>query len=206
MNDAWFLAVDRFARVTPWLHAVAAGWATYGVVLFALLLVGAWWAARRNGPRAVAGVVCAGAATLIAVGINQPIVAAVAEPRPYAVHPDALVLVARSSDPAFPSDHATMAGAVAVGLLFAAWRWRVLRGWAVAAVIAAALMAAARVYVGAHYPGDVAAGLVVGAVVAAVLWLLGYGLLAQVATRLERGPLRPLVQSSLRDEADPVGR
>ena len=201
MNDAWFLAVNRFARATPWLHAVVAGWATYGVVVFALLLVGAWWVGRRSGPQAVAGVVCAAAATLIAVGVNQPIVAAVAEPRPYATHPDALVLVARTSDPAFPSDHATMAGAVAVGLLFASWRWPALRGWTVAAFIAAPLMALARIYIGAHYPGDVAAGLALGAVVAAAVWLVGYRLLARATTGVGRGPLGPLVQTQ-RHHAD----
>ena len=59
----------------------------------------------------------AGAAVLLAVAINQPTVHAVNEPRPYTRLPHALVLVHRSVDASFPSDHATMAGAAAVGLL-----------------------------------------------------------------------------------------
>ncbi len=198
VDGAWFRAVNGLARATPWLHTPAAAWAQYGVVVFALLLVGAWWTARGAGAGAMAGVGCAGAATLVAVAVNQPIVAAVAEQRPYAVFPGALLLVARTADPAFPSDHATMSGAVAVGLLLAARGCRPLRRWAVAGVVAAVLMAAARVYVGAHYPSDVAAGLVLGGVVAALLWLPGRAVLVRLVRAAERGPLRALVRSGPR--------
>ena len=40
------------------------------------------------------------------------------------------------------------------------------------AAVAAVLMAAVRVYVGAHYPLDVVAGLALGAVVSGLGWLL----------------------------------
>lgn len=63
---------------------------------------------------------------------------------------------ARSS---FPSGHATTAAALACALALLYPRWRGL--WSVAA----ALVAASRVLVGSHYPGDVVAGLWLGAVV-----------------------------------------
>ena len=88
--------------------------------------------------------------------------------------PDALVLVSRSTDPSFPSDHAVMAGAVAAGLFLAHRRLG-----AVAALLAIA-MAFTRVYVGAHFPLDVAAGLVIGAGIA---WL-SYAILASRLSRL----------------------
>lgn len=59
-----------------------------------------------------------------------------------------------------------MAGACAVGLLIASRRLGVI------AAVAALLMASARVYAGAHYPLDVFAGLLLGAVVAGAGWLL----------------------------------
>jgi hypothetical protein len=65
--------------------------------LFGLLLVAGWWVARRSGrSELVAALICAVAATLVAVTINQPIVNAVHEARPYTTHPGALVLVTRA--------------------------------------------------------------------------------------------------------------
>jgi undecaprenyl-diphosphatase len=192
MNDSLFEQVNALARATPWLHPVLLGYADYGVVLFGLLLVAGWWVARRSGrPEAVAALICAVVATLVAVAINQPIVNAVHEARPYTTHPGALVLVTRSADFSFPSDHAVMAGAVALGLVF------VSRGLAALATVAALVMAFARVYIAAHYPGDVLVGLVLGAVVALVVYLVAHtGVTRLVVTASRSRRLRPLVLAS----------
>src|SRR4051795_10892729 len=158
MNETLFEQINTLARATLWLQPVITAYAAYGVVVFALLLVAGWWAARRSSaPTRMAAVVCAGAATLLAVAINQPIVNAVHEARPYTAHPGVLVLATRSADFSFPSDHAVMAGAVAVGLVFVSRRLAALAG------VAAVAMAFARVYIAAHYRADVAVGLAVGA-------------------------------------------
>lgn len=167
VNRWLFEQVNAFARATPWLHAPAQAFAAYGVVLFAVLLLAGWWIARRAGQ--VAGVVAAisaGGATLLAVAVNQPIVQAVHEARPYTTLPGILVLANRSTDPSFPSDHATMAGAVAAGV------WIVNRRLGIVAATAAVLMCATRVYIAAHYPADVLAGLLLGAIVAVGTWFL----------------------------------
>jgi membrane-associated phospholipid phosphatase len=88
------------------------------------------------------------------------------EARPYATHPHLVVLASRTSDFSFPSDHAVMAGAVASGLLL------VSRRLGLVAVAAAVLMAFSRVYIAAHYPWDVLAGLALGAAVALLGWLV----------------------------------
>lgn len=187
-DERWFRAVNRFAEHTPWLHTPARLYAEYGVVLFAGLLLWSWWRARAAGdPRRMAAALWAPVGMLIAVGLNQLIGAAVAEPRPYAVLPHVLVLVSRSTDYSFPSDHAVMAGAVAAGVLLAGRRLGVL------AVAMAVLMALARVYVGAHFPLDVTAGLVVGAVVCLATYLLVGPLLRWLVLALERTPLRVLL-------------
>ena len=59
-----------------------------------------------------------------------------------------------------------MGGAVAAGLLLVNRRLGLL------ACLAAALMAVARVYIAAHYPWDVLAGVAFGASVALLGWLL----------------------------------
>lgn len=112
-----FLLINRFARRTSWLHGFMTGYSsTYGTLILVLLLVAGWWLARRAGQlRTMAALAWAGLGTLVAVGVNQPIVTAAAEKRPYSSIPHTLLLVSRSADYGFPSDHAVMAGAVATG-------------------------------------------------------------------------------------------
>jgi membrane-associated phospholipid phosphatase len=182
LDDRLLLAVDDLARRTGWLHGVVLGYATYGVVLFAVLLLAGLWLHRRADDRALAAAAWAPLAVLLAVGLNQPLVAAFAEARPYTTHPGLLVLASHSTDGSFPSDHATMAGAAAVGL------WLVSRALGALATLAAVVMAFARVYIAAHYPWDVVAGLAVGALVALVGWLVLRRLLTVLAAWLRARP------------------
>lgn len=184
-----FLLINRFAVRTGWLHPLMTFYAsTLGIVLLVLLLLAGWWLARqRRDPQAMAVAVWAALGTLVSVGVNQPIVNAVAEKRPYASIPHVLLLVGRSADYGFPSDHATMAGAVAAGLCF------VNRRLGVAAWVAAVLLAFSRVYVGAHYPHDVVAGLALGAAVIIVGQVVARPLLTPLIRRLAATPLRPLL-------------
>lgn len=189
-GDSLFLRINQFAIDTPWLHTPAELYAKYGILLFAVLLVIAWWRARAVGTRAVAMSLLAPLGTVVAFGVQQILVMLVSEPRPYAVHPTALVLVAKTSDPSFPSDHACVTAAVAIGLLFANRRL----GYVAAA--GAVLMAATRLYVGAHWPIDVIGGLTVGSLVAC-----GFAFaLREPATRLVAWlagtSLRPLVAAA----------
>jgi membrane-associated phospholipid phosphatase len=178
LNDRLYLAVNEFARDTGWLHSIAVAFAKYGVVLFGIALVVAAVYYGRANARSLAAAVWAGAATLLAVAVNQPIGRAVGEHRPYVDHPHALLLIGSTADFSFPSDHAVMAGAVAAGLWIVSHRL----GYGVAAL--AVLLAATRVYVGAHYPGDVVAGLALGALVSLVGWWLLGDLLTGAAQRL----------------------
>ena len=165
VNKDLFLWFNHLAQRTPWLHTAAYVYAQYGVVLFALLLLIGLWTQRQASDQQLARAGWAGLATLLAVAINQPIVHAVHEPRPYATLSHILVLASRSTDPSFPSDHATMAGAATVGLLL------VNRKLGSVTLVAALLICLGRVYIAAHYPLDVAAGLVLGGLVAGLGWL-----------------------------------
>lgn len=174
LNDQLFVAINSFARATGWLHGPVLAYANDGVALFALLLFVGLLLVRTDDSRSLAAAGWACLAAPIAVAVNQPVGNAVAEARPYTTHDHLLVLATRSADFSFPSDHAVMAGAVAAGLLLVSRRLGLL----VAA--AALLMAFARVYIGAHYPWDVAAGLLLGAGVC----MLGWAALAGPLTRL----------------------
>jgi undecaprenyl-diphosphatase len=80
------------------------------------------------------------------------------------------------SFPSFPSGHAAIAFATAMVLSLHRHRW----GFSVAAIMAATFISLSRVYLGHHYPSDVAAGAALGAAVGAA----GYGLLPSG----QRGP------------------
>jgi membrane-associated phospholipid phosphatase len=101
--------------------------------------------------------------------------------------PPASTAVVDAEGPAFPSAHAASTAAL-YGLL-AFFVLRRVRGRAQFVVAAAALafvglVGFTRVYLGAHYPTDVVAGWVVGALVAAAGWRLARVL--RLRTRLAR--------------------
>ena len=187
-QESWFLDVNHLAQATSWLHLPMRLYAEYGVALFAGLLLLSWWLARRHGDlHLVARALWAPVGVLLALWVNQFIAAAFAEPRPYAVLPHVTTLVSRSGDYSFPSDHAVMAGAVAAGIVL------VHRRLGLAAAALAVLMACARVYVGAHFPLDVVAGLLVGVVIAVAASAVATRPLTSLVTVLARTPVRPFL-------------
>jgi membrane-associated phospholipid phosphatase len=123
------------------------------------------WRQWRNERRA--GAVLATAAAGLALLINQPIAHSVDRLRPYLAHPaHANLLISRSHDPSFPSDHATGAVALAFGI------WLYDRTLGIVLLVIAAVLAFSRVYVGTHYPGDVIAGALISMAVAGALFLV----------------------------------
>jgi undecaprenyl-diphosphatase len=191
MDGSIFRWINRLADRTGWAHSLFKANAGYGIVLFAVLLLAAYIDGRRHGDlTAVAASVWAALAAMAALGVGQLVGGAVDRARPYETMPNVHLLVDRTTDFSFPSDHATVAGAVAVGLLFANRRWGIV------AIVLAVLMAFTRVYVGAHYPGDVLAGLVLGGLISTTGWFVVVPVLRRLAGWLTRTPLRPLITSA----------
>ena len=178
MDWSLFHRINDLQESSGWAHGIMRDYAKYGVVIFAGLLLIAGLMSLRTNSRALARTLWAAGAALVALALNQPIANAVDRARPYATHPNVHVLISKGADPSFMSDHSLIAGAVAAGLCFVSLRL------GIGALVAALFMAFARVYVGAHYPGDVLAGLAFGAVIAAAGISLADRVLAPILDRI----------------------
>ncbi|MDN3297699.1 phosphatase PAP2 family protein [Streptomyces ficellus] len=181
MSQDLYRDITDFAHDTPsWVQLLAEVWTEAGLLLFGVLFLVGWWRARPAGSRAMALAVLAPLGTAFGYVVSELLKSLVDEERPCrAVAGAAASLVAcpPHGDWSFPSNHSAIAGAAAVALALA-WR-RIV--WLT--VPMALLMAFSRVFVGVHYPHDVAAGLVLGAL-AAVLFI-----------KLLTGPTRALTDA-----------
>jgi undecaprenyl-diphosphatase len=139
------------------------------VIIVALVAVTFLIPFARHRRERRSGAVLATASAAVALLLNQPIAHLVDRARPYISHPShAHLLIARSHDPSFPSDHATGGFALA----FAIWLYDRTIGTVL--LILATTLSFARVYVGTHYPGDVVAGAAIGMAVAGLLYAVPF--------------------------------
>ncbi|OIJ86798.1 phosphatase PAP2 family protein [Streptomyces colonosanans] len=189
IDGGLYTDVTDLARHTHWLNEPVSAYTTYGMGLFAVLLLVAWWRARRQGGTVMAAVLSIPFAVVLAYVVNSGIKNVFEEPRPCRALPHAFLVEACPpvDDYAFPSNHTTVAFAFTAALFL------VDRRLGAVSLLAAVAMGASRVYVGAHYPHDVAVGALVGTVVALVVVLVGRRLCAPLVERLRGGALRPLL-------------
>ena len=188
IDGGWFADMQSFVRATPWLHGSMVACSDYGVVLVAVLMLGAWWLVRRADVVAMAAVLWAPIAVVLAYVVNSLMKNIFTEPRPCRAMPAVHTLLPCDppTDWAFPSNHSAVVGAAAVALLLAH------RTLGLVATALALIVAFSRLYVGAHYPHDVLVGLAVGAVIG-VLGIWVRRALAPLVMWLRGTPLAPLV-------------
>ena len=192
MDYRFFHAVDEFSFDYKWLAHATYAFETFGVVMYGAAVVLLWLLTAPGSERRwKIAALCGGVSALISLGINQIIGDFIwHRPRPYESHAGVYHLT-QSHDPSFPSDHASAAFGIAFGIYFIDKRvGRIF-------LVAATLIAAGRVVVGAHYLTDVLASLVISAIVAALVARFGKPLLLRLAIILER-VTDPLVRPSHR--------
>lgn len=178
-SSGLYLDVTDFAHSTPaWVQSAFEFWTEYGLLVFGALFTAVWWRSRgARDPRTVALAVLAPFVTALAYVASELVKSSVDEERPCRAVAGAaasLVKCPATGDWSFPSNHSTIAGAAAVALALA------VRKLVLLALPLALLMAFSRVFVGVHYPHDVAMGLLLGASLAALAVLA----LAGPATRV----------------------
>ncbi|MEV4654799.1 phosphatase PAP2 family protein [Micromonospora sp. NPDC049301] len=163
ISAEWYRDVVDVAADSPHPVQWFVGHATEGVILLlgALLLM-AVLSRLSGGPHDRALALVAPVPTLLSYAGSEWFKTVVDEDRPCRTVGRAII--AGSCPPpgdwSFPSNHATLAGALAVTTLLLSRRLGLV------ALPLAVLAAFSRVFVGVHYPHDVAAGLLLGALVA----------------------------------------
>jgi undecaprenyl-diphosphatase len=146
----------------------------FGVPLLVLFVGLQWWSVRdRTHVRHAC--IAAGLSFLLGLGMNQIIILFFQRVRPYDAGITHLI-IDRSVDASFPSDHATACFAIATTLLVQGLKKR-----GAIAVAAALLISLSRIYVGTHYVTDIIGGAAI-AVIATTL----VNLLYREGTRVDR--------------------
>ena len=166
--------------------------------VLAVATFGLWLLDRPGGSRRwkLAAASALGSAGLALI-VNRVIAAIWDRPRPFETHHVGYIY-SRSHDPSFPSDHASASFAIAFAVLFFD---RIVGSIFLAAAI---LIGAGRVLIGAHYPGDVLAGVLVGLGSAILVVRVARPLLALLVRLVERVTdplLRPLWRLRTRSSA-----
>ncbi len=130
-------------------------------ILVFLITIQWWWPREREKHRHLA-ILC-GLSTALGLALNQIILLFYKRVRPYNAGLTHL-LIGKSSDPSFPSDHATVGFAIAVSILLLKSRQRY------PFLVAAFLLAFSRVYVGVHYFTDVIGGAATATTAASIIY------------------------------------
>ena len=152
--------------------------------LFALVAVAAatWFFARPGGSlRSKLAAASAGISAVVALLVNAVLGHLWYHARPFADHPkQTVLLVHHGTDNSFPSDHASVAFAVAFAVLVFHRRLGVL-------LLAVAVgVGLDRIFVGVHYPIDVLASVFVGLGAALVVTFPGRPLVAWLVRLVSR--------------------
>lgn len=177
LNRALFTVLAAGYAPEPHLLLAAKLLASLGVAVVPLVLLVIWFLQPSSRDDAVAAAICGA----VALAASEWLAAFTAHPRPFMLGLSP-VYVAHAAEGSFPSAHASLMLAVAAALLLA----KGTRAWGALVAAAALLTAWARVYLGLHFPLDIAGSIAVAALVAAVL-RSDYWWIAWLRRELERG-------------------
>ena len=159
-NQSLFLLLNAPQRPDAALLAMATLFADYLILLAPLVLLAGWLRGGESRRKRMLEAAIAGCAGLL---LNQAIGLAWQHPRPFMIglgH----TLIPHAADSSFPSDHLTLMWAVAFSLMM----HRDSRSVGTVLALLGLPMAWARIYLGVHFPLDMAGACIVAG---AVAWL-----------------------------------
>ncbi|GIF62041.1 phosphatase PAP2 family protein [Asanoa ishikariensis] len=163
----WYRDVVQFADGTPKpVQEFMAHFTELGIVVLAVVWALVFWRARRAPDRTMAAALIGAIGVVVSYGISESTKTFLDAERPCRTFPDLRIIAHRcppTGDWSFPSNHATLAGAFVAAIFAVSWRLGLL------ALPIGLLVGFSRVFVGVHYPHDVAAGFLIGVVVTAAM-------------------------------------
>ncbi|AFT84984.1 phosphatase PAP2 family protein [Paraburkholderia phenoliruptrix] len=160
LNRALFLSINATPSTPVWLINAARFIADDVIYLVPLVLAALWLAGGEHRRAAAVRVCCV---VLLALGMNQLIGLGWMHPRPFMIglgH----TFIEHAPDSSFPSDHGTVLASGALTLLLAGER-----RYGLAMLLAGFAVAWARIFIGVHFPLDMAGAVVVACVAYAVV-------------------------------------
>ena len=155
LDEATTSWINSFAGQSDSLDSLMVAISIAGIPVIIMIVILQWWS-LTDAHHVRHSCVASGLAFLLGLAINQIILLFVHRIRPYdngVTH----LIVSKSMDWSFPSDHATAAIAIA-----AIFFLKNLKGRAIALGILGFLVCVSRVYVGTHYVTDVLGGAITG--------------------------------------------
>ena len=154
----------------------------YAIFVLAAAAVVLWLLARPGGsPTFKLATAGAAGSAVLAIVANTVLGKIWYQDRPFVDHPNQTVLVSHhAADNAFPSDHASVAFAIAFAVLLVSWRLGI---WFLVFAFAIGI---GRIFQGVHYPSDILASFLVGLGSALVVVVLLRRPLEWVVAKLSR--------------------
>ncbi|RUS46906.1 undecaprenyl-diphosphatase [Cohnella sp. AR92] len=161
MNFTLFHFLNQFAGRSDTVDDFMEFMAQDIVWILLAVMAALWIGARARQQRLV---FYAGLSAAISLFLGKYVVSPVVDhPRPFVSHA-VTQLIPHSADSSFPSDHATLAFAIAFSV------WYANRRLGSVLLAMACLTGIARVYVGVHYPADIVGGLALSGIVSYLVY------------------------------------
>lgn len=155
LNQFVFLLINGAPGAVPGVQFAARLLAQWSIYVVAAIMLLAW---VMGSSKARISLVFAGTTVLLGLLVNLTIGALWYVPRPFEVGAGHM-LMDHSVDASFPSDHTTVLLSVALSLLAGT----ASRRWGMSALVVGIGTGWARVYLGVHWPLDIAGSLLVAA-------------------------------------------
>ena len=155
LNISLFTSINQFAGQNQFLDYIFMFFAEAMPYAFIALVVILWFCSKEQSKRYLIG---ATLTSVVGITINTLIAQVYFHPRPF-MNDLGTTLVEHTPNSSFPSDHTTFMFCIAFSLLF----HRTTRKLALGLTGLAVIGGLSRVYIGVHFPFDIAAASVVAA-------------------------------------------